>query len=73
MRWFKRKVKVQDKVENRFQTIGELIKDLDKKEFNKLQEGISLAWEAYNKVRQARTTIDKEIDDIETAEKILSE
>lgn len=73
MRWFKRKVKVQDKVENRFQTIVELIKDLDKKEFNKLQEGISLAWEAYNKVRQARTTIDKEIDDIETAEKILSE
>lgn len=73
MKWFKKKTQVTDKVETRFQTIVELIKDLDKKEFNKLQEGITLAWEAYNKVRQARTTIDKEIDDIETVEKILSE
>ena len=62
-----------DRVEERFQTIVTLIKDLDKREFNRLVEGMTLAWEAYNKVRQARPADEKGDADIEKAEKILSE
>ena len=68
-----RKVEYTDRVEERFQTIVTLIKDLDKKEFNRLQEGMQLAWEAYSKVKQARPVSEKEVEEIENAEKLLSE
>ena len=37
----------RDKVEVRFQAVVDLIRDLDKKEFNRLKEGMDLAWQAY--------------------------
>ena len=54
---FKKRTQTEytDRVEERFQTIITLIRDLDRKEFNRLKEGIDLAWEAYNKVRQTRS------------------
>ena len=61
------------RVEEKFQTIVDLIKDLDKKEFNRLKEGIDLAWQAYNKVSQAKTATEKELEDIEGTERILEE
>lgn len=63
----------KSRVEEKFQTIVDLIKDLDKKEFNRLKEGIDLAWQAYNKVSQAKTATEKELEDIEGPEKILEE
>lgn len=63
----------KSRVEEKFQTIVDLIKDLDKKEFNRLQEGMDLAWRAYNKVSQAKTTTEKELEDVEGAERILEE
>ena len=72
--WFlRRKSSNEDRVEAKFQTIVDLIKDLDKKEFNRLQEGMNLAWQAYNKVSQAKTATEKELADIEVAEKFLEE
>lgn len=68
-----RRTEYTDRVEERFQTIVALIRDLDKKEFKRMQEGMSLAWEAYNKVRQAKTNEEREVEDIEQAEKLLSE
>lgn len=68
-----RKIKYTDRVEERFQTIVGLIRDLDKKEFNRLMEGMQLAWEAYSKVKQARPVSEREVEDIESAEKLLSE
>lgn len=61
----------RDKVETRFQAVVDLIRDLDKKEFNRLKEGMELAWQAYQKVGQAQTTMEKEIADIDNAEKVL--
>lgn len=61
------------KVEEKFQTIVTLIKDLDKKDLNKLIEGMKLVWEGYNKVGQAKTPEEKEVEDIEKAEKALEE
>lgn len=65
--------KYTDRVEERFQTVVGLIRDLDKKEFNRLMSGMELAWQAYSKVREVKSTTEKEVEDIEHAEKILSE
>lgn len=72
--WFSRKKKDNqdvDKVEARFQTVVDLVRDLDKKELNRLIEGVQLVWQGYNKVEQSRSAEDKEDDDIEDAERIL--
>ena len=72
--WFsKKKNKIEDKVEARFQTVVDLIRDLDKKELNRLIEGMQLVWQGYNKVEQAKTTDEKEYGDINDAEKVLED
>ena len=74
MSWFSRKKKQSaDRVESKFQAVVDLIRDLDRKEFNRLKEGMELVWQGYNKVGQAKTTIEKEMEDIEGPEKILEE
>ena len=72
MLWRRKRVVYTDKVEQKFQTVVDLIKDLDRQEFNRLKEGIDLEWEAYNKVRQAKSNEDKEVEDIDNIEKKLS-
>lgn len=72
--WFSRKNnQVEDRVEARFQTVVSLVKDLDKREFNRLKKGMELAWQGYQEVRQAKTMDEKEYSDIEKAEKALEE
>ena len=72
--WFsKKKNKIEDKVEARFQTVVDLIRALDKKELNRLTEGMQLVWQGYNKVEQAKTTDEKEYGDINDAEKALED
>ena len=66
-----KKKQTTDRVEARFQTVVGLIRDLDKKEFNRLKEGMELVWEGYQKVGQAKSTTEKEVEDIEKMEKIL--
>ena len=39
----------------------------------RVSEGMELVWQGYNKVGQAKTTIEKEMEDIEGPEKILEE
>lgn len=74
MSWFSHKKKNSiDRVEARFQTVVSLVKDLDTKEFNRLKEGMELCWKGYQKVGQAKTAIEKEMEDIEGPEKILEE
>lgn len=70
-RFIRKKHKNYDRVEERFQTVVSLIRDLDRKEFNRLKEGMDLVWQGYNKVGQAKSSIEKEIEDIEKADKIL--
>ena len=71
--WFlhRKKNKTEDRVEAKFQAVVDLIRDLDRKEFNRLKEGMELVWQGYNKVGQAKTTIEKEMEDIELPEMIL--
>ena len=64
---FKRKkTKILDKVEARFQQAVDLFKDLDKREFKRLMDGIQLTWEGYNKIRQVQTVDEKFVADIAT-------
>ena len=70
MKWHKKKQQ-SDRVEQRFQQAVDLIKDLDKREFNRLIDGIELAWQSYNKIRQVQTVDEKEMADITSTEKEL--
>lgn len=72
-KWFSRKQESIDRVELKFQAVVDLIRDLDKKEFNRLKEGIDLVWQGYQKVGQAKTNVEKEMEDIDESEKILEE
>lgn len=72
--WFSRKKKQStDRVEAKFQAVVDLIRDLDRKEFNRLKEGMELVWQGYNKVGQAKTNAEKEVEGIEDTEKKLEE
>lgn len=66
-----RKMARKDKVEARFQAVVDLIRDLDKRDFNRLKDGMDLAWQAYQKVGKAQTTLEKETAEIDAAEKYL--
>lgn len=68
-----KKKRTSDRVEERFQTVVGLIRDLDKKEFNRLKSGMELAWQAYSKVREVKSQAEKEVEDIEESEQILGE
>ena len=68
---FKRKPVLESVAEQRFDTIITLIKDLSRADFNRLVEGIKLAYEAYSKVKNAKTVDEKELEDIDEIEKSL--
>lgn len=69
----KRKNKqVHDPVEQRFDAMMELIKDLPKSDYNRLKDAMDLGYSAYQKVRNVKTTDEKEIEDITKAELILA-
>lgn len=68
---FRKKKRVEDKVEARFQQAVGLIRDLDRREFNRLIDGLKLTWEGYNRIRAVQTNEDKEFAEIEKTERTL--
>lgn len=68
---FRKKKRVEDKVEMRFQQAVVLIRDLDRREFNRLIDGLKLTWEGYNRIRAVQTNEDKEFAEIEKTERTL--
>lgn len=71
MALFRKKKQAVDKVEARFQQAVGLIRDLDRREFNRLIDGLKLTWEGYNRIRAVQTNEDKEFAEIEKTEKTL--
>lgn len=71
MALFRKKRKIADKVEARFQQAVGLIRDLDRREFNRLIDGLKLTWEGYNRIRAVQTNEDKEVAEIEKTERAL--
>lgn len=68
MKWFKKKVEELDKVEERFQDGVDLVKDLDKTEFNRMVKALELIWQGYDTVRKVKERDEKELDDIDKLE-----
>ena len=71
MRLFRRKKhggETKDYIEVRFQTAVDLIKDLDKKEFNRFIDGLTLTWQGYDKIRQVQSREEKEMEQVTQAE-----
>lgn len=66
-----KKKRYADKVEARFQQALVLVKDLDRKEYNRFVDGLTLAWQGYDRIRRVQTIDEKENSDVEEAEKYL--
>ena len=57
--------------EAKLNTIIELIKDLPRGDYNRLREGMELIYNGYQKIKNARTSDEKELGDINSVESIL--
>ena len=75
---FKKKNIYSDPVEERFDAVMSLIKDLDKGNYQRLKEAMDLGWQSYQKIRRVATPeeraeakLAKESNDIDTIEKVL--
>lgn len=71
LRIFRSKKNTNDRVESRFQTAVNLIKDLDKQEFERLIKGMDLAWQAYDAMKDPSIVSCKNVDEIERIEKAM--
>ena len=72
------KKNAEDSVEERFNTVVELIKDLPRPEYRRLKEAMDLAYDSYQKIRNVKTEEEKAIEkeakqgaDIEAIEKVI--
>lgn len=57
--------------ETKLNTIIDLIKDLPRSDYNRLKDGMDLIYNGYQKIRNARTLDEKELDEITNIEKSL--
>lgn len=71
MALFKKHHRTTDPIEQRFNSMMELIKDLSKTDYNRLKKAMDLGWQSYQTVRNVKTDDEKSVEDIEKAEKIL--
>lgn len=71
MRLFKKRIKYQDKLEERLDTLSELTRDLERPEFNRLLEALKSVFDARQKLKGVKTNEEKENADIDEAERIL--
>lgn len=69
---FRKKVRYEDKLEQRLDTISELTRDLEKPEFNRLLDALKSVFDARQKLKGVKTNEEKENDDINEAERILT-
>lgn len=52
-----------------FQTVLNIVKQFDRYEFRRFMDGVTLAWQGYDKVLRVQTREEKEVEDINEAEK----
>lgn len=72
MKIFKRKSQAEpDPLEQRLDIISDLTKGLGKTEFNNLLEAVKAVYEARQKLRKVKTEDEKEMADVDTADRRL--
>lgn len=69
---FKRR-KVYDPLEQRLDLISDLTRDLERKEFNCLMDAIKSMFEARQKLKSVKTKEEKEVEDVNSVEKVFLE
>ena len=57
--------------ETKLNTIIELVKDLPRADYNRLREGMELIYNGYQKIKNAKTSDEKEFGDIGNVESVL--
>ncbi len=69
---FKKKQKVsEDIVEQKFDAMMNLIKDLPRADYNRLKRAMDLGYDSYQAVRNVKTVDEKENEDIDDTENKL--
>lgn len=64
IRFFKKRRRASV-VEDKFNTMMGLIKDLPKADYKRLKDAMDLGYDAYQKVRNVKTTDEKEVADVD--------
>ncbi len=68
----KQKPSYQDPVEQTFNIMIKLVKDLPKADYNRLKKAMDLGWQSYQTVRNVKTEDERENSDIDDSERILA-
>ena len=70
MKLFRRTKSTADELapEDRFEMVYDLVKPLPKADFNRLMDGVKLAWEGYDKALRVQTRDEKKDSDVKEAE-----
>lgn len=70
---FRKKKHVElDPLEQRLDTISDLTRGLGRKEFNSLMDAVKSVFEARQKLLNVKTEDEKEVEDIDKAERVLA-
>lgn len=69
---FKKKHVEKDPLEQRLDTICDITRGLGRKEFNSLMDAVKSVFEARQKLLNVKTEDEKEVEDIDQAERILA-
>lgn len=73
MKLFKNKPKKYvDPVEQKFVSMMSMIKDLSRADYNRMKKAMDLGWQSYQTIRDVKTDEEKQYQDINESEKILS-
>ncbi len=72
MSLFKKKSVYVDSVEKKFSSMMGLVKDLPKKDYERLKTAMDLGWQSYQTIRNVKTNDEKENADIYEAERVLA-
>jgi hypothetical protein len=69
---FRKKHQYVDPVEQTFNIMIKLIKDLPRADYNRLKKAMDLGWQSYQTVRNVKTDDERENSDIDDSDRILT-
>lgn len=73
MKFFrKKKYTYVDPVEQTFNVMIKLIKDLPRADYNRLKKAMDLGWQSYQTVRNVKTDDERDNADIDESDRILT-
>lgn len=68
----KKKHTYVDPVEQTFNIVMKIIKDLSKEDFTRLKKGMDAGWQSYQLIRNVKTDDERENSDIDDSDRVLT-